>query len=1060
MSAQSTLKWVPADESVGENRFHCCSPCMRRVVKLIGFLIVISVLFCIVSALAFYHLVRVGEVREFLRSEIEKRSDLHTRLGEAALEIGWVTGIVFHDLALSEPGAAEPAITAEQIHARVALLPLLHREIVFYEIRVQRPKAQFTRNSAGRYPLLDKLRNLPFLKQQDSEFRLDLRSLKIGGGDISLSDQRAGEKWREWRLVDTDLEVERMRGQRLRAFLKDLRKRQPVKPEAAAVVFDLKGALLKDGSKMNVKARGRLAFPAETLEFNEARWDGDLDLVNVPIALVKDALRLPIKSMTGYLAQRLHIEGNPGTSLRLNGDLEFKHLGIDAPELFFAPIAGIDGRVIFEVDWSRQRLQIARADFRANQVKFSLQGDVVAMDSDDPRLRLNFTGLSAPAAALSRYLPLKIVRSSELEKMLEAIQGGQVEIKKAGIDATLGQLRRPSEALKRLTIEAEFRDFAGKPPVDGALPFRAGYGKLSVTNGVLAFQNLAGSYGDSQFDSVNGFYDFDGAAPGRTNIAGRGEVDLAQLKEQTKFLDVPAKAAKMIVSIQELSGRGKIQFSLKRSPNAPIEFDGTAALDHARIRYNEFLISEMQGEIAFTPNEIQGGPIRALLSGSPIQIRLALKDYDRDEGTFDLNIGSTGVRAGVLSSLLLDSGGPRDSGIVRGAVRYAGSLGDSQRRKFTGDLELVNVQLLVRPLLQPLRELNGKIKVDETGIDFENLTALIVGVPASASGRWRYAGKPRLLFDFAAPNLDITYLISQIDPESSEFYATLVAEGKISLAKGRIKNFEFADLRTAASIDHRVWRLTNLAARSAGGTIQGVTTIFDRPETLAVATEPKVQGVPVQSFLKWFDITNTEMTGKVTLTGKLETVGKDDVERKRNLNGVFKMTIENGTINRMRILVQILNLLDLSRWFTLQLPDLTKEGIRFRSIAGDFKVIQGVYSTENLIVDSNDLRMTGAGKIDVPKDELDFVLAVRPFAGLDTALSYIPLLGRSVAAIKNSFLVASFNIQGPIDNPTITPAPLSTLAEWFWGVLGIPKNMIGLGEGEKIQAPNEKAPLQ
>ncbi len=92
--------------------------------------------------------------------------------------------------------------------------------------------------------------------------------------------------------------------------------------------------------------------------------------------------------------------------------------------------------------------------------------------------------------------------------------------------------------------------------------------------------------------------------------------------------------------------------------------------------------------------------------------------------------------------------------------------------------------------------------------------------------------------------------------------------------------------------------------------------------------------------------------------------------------------------------------------------------------------------------------MTGAGKIDVPKDELDFVVAVRPFAGIDTALNYIPLLGRSVAAIKNSFLVASFNLKGPIDNPTITPAPLGTLTEWFWGVLGIPKSIIGLGEGE------------
>jgi len=35
----------------------------------------------------------------------------------------------------------------------------------------------------------------------------------------------------------------------------------------------------------------------------------------------------------------------------------------------------------------------------------------------------------------------------------------------------------------------------------------------------------------------------------------------------------------------------------------------------------------------------------------------------------------------------------------------------------------------------------------------------------------------------------------------------------------------------------------------------------------------------------------------------------------------------------------------------------------------------------------------------------------------------------------------------------LTPAPLGTLAEWFWGVLGIPKNMIGFGEGEKKEEP-------
>ncbi len=31
--------------------------------------------------------------------------------------------------------------------------------------------------------------------------------------------------------------------------------------------------------------------------------------------------------------------------------------------------------------------------------------------------------------------------------------------------------------------------------------------------------------------------------------------------------------------------------------------------------------------------------------------------------------------------------------------------------------------------------------------------------------------------------------------------------------------------------------------------------------------------------------------------------------------------------------------------------------------------------------------MTGVGKIDVPKGEVDFIIAVRPFAGIDSAMS-------------------------------------------------------------------------
>ena len=1034
---------------------------MKKVFKVIGFISVTLVLFFVVAGLAFYHLMRTGEFRRFLIEEIERQTELKVQLGEADLEIGWITGVAFGQLTLSEPGVTKPAITAERITARVAMTPLLNRQVVFYEIRLQKPMAAFVRDKDGRVPLLDRLLNLPFLKRQDSQFSLDIRSIKIQNGVIDFADQWTDGAIGDWRLGNANVVLERVRGERLRAFMKDLLKRPVAESPGAALQFDLKGELLKGSAKFNLKTTGRLLFPKEIMEIQEARWNADIELVNFPATLVKEYLgaRVPIHSISGQLAQRIHIEGNPAQQLRLRGDVDFKQLAVDAPELFLAPLTKVDGKGNFEAQWSRQSLQVTRADFRTNEVKFSLEGAVSALDGDDPHVRLNLAAFNAPLTALRKYLPFKIFESPQLERIVNSIQAGQLEVKKAGIDANLAGLRRLAQSGpgKQFWFEADLRDMAAKTAFDGALPLRGVQCRISLADGVLSLQNLKGTYGDSHLADVDGHYDLNPTAAGKLELHARGDVNLAELRAQMRAGLVSKPAAKFASSIQELAGRGNIDFAFKHAANTPSEFNGKVALDNARARYEGYALSELKGEIVFTPKEIKGENLRAQMSGAPVQMHLVLKDYAGDEGVFDLALESPGMKAGVITTLLLDSGTPQDPGVIRGAVRYSGAFNNKDRRKFTGNLDLVNVQVAMHPLLQPLRELNGKIVIDEKGVDFQTIKAIMAGLPASANGRWRFSEKPQLLFDFAAPNLDVTYLISQIDPEVGDFYTNLQAEGKITLAKGRIKNFEFGELKTDVTIDRRVWRLNNLSARSSGGTIVGLTTITDRPDSLGIVAAPKIQAVPVESFLRWFNITNTEMSGRVNLTGNLETNGKNDAERKQNLNGAFNLRIEDGTINRMRIVVQILNLLDLSRWFTLQLPDLTKQGIRFRAITADFKVTKGIYATENLIVDSSDLRMTGAGKIDVPNDEIDLVVAVRPFAGIESAFNQVPILGRGVAAIMNSFLVGAFNIKGRIDDPVITAMPLGTLTEMFWSVLGIPKSILTMGDAEKKEEPKEPA---
>jgi uncharacterized protein involved in outer membrane biogenesis len=165
---------------------------MRKVLKLIGFISATLILFLIVSSLAFYYLIRVGEFRRFLVDEIQNQTDLKVQLGAADLEMGLITGIVFRDLALSETGETQPVITAERITARVALLPLLRRQVIVYEIRLVRPTARLERDAEGRFVLVDKLLNLPLLTQQHNEFSFDLHSLKADGADIEFADHAPG----------------------------------------------------------------------------------------------------------------------------------------------------------------------------------------------------------------------------------------------------------------------------------------------------------------------------------------------------------------------------------------------------------------------------------------------------------------------------------------------------------------------------------------------------------------------------------------------------------------------------------------------------------------------------------------------------------------------------------------------------------------------------------------------------------------------------------------------------------------------------------------------------
>ncbi len=1023
---------------------------MKKLIRFAGYATAALVLFFIVAFLALYHLARTGDFRGYLISAIEQQTGLRVQLGAANLEIGAMLGISFRDVALAESDLSTPALRAEQVSARVALWPLLKRQLVFYEVRLSKPDVRLTRDAQGKIAFLDRLLDLSFLKDQDTEFKLDLRRVKITAGEFEFIDRIPKTAPVITRFHDVALDLERARAAALQEIFGRGAESKKSQPQGAALRFELAAGVERERQPAEWRARGKLVFPGAKWDLAQVWCDIETHLRATPaaIARVYGNRQLPVKNLGGMLELRFKLQGNLQQQLNVAGTVDFTDLSIDAPGLFAAPLDAGAGQLQIDMQLQPEQWTVTRLDYRSKDLALRVKGRLRRVAEADPQLQLDLTAEPVAAAVLKKYFPARWLALAQVGGALSALAEGELHLHKAGINASFSELRRGvnTGVNDRFWFDAEIRK--GTASFSGYSPLSAVNGRIALGKGGLAFSNVSATSGESRIANLDGSYSLQPGA-NELQLRARGEADLSELREHAQLGRLPTELTRAVMSLQGLAGKSKFDIALTRVAADAPQAEGRLVLEKARLQWDTYPLTDIEGDVAFTPNDLKTEKLRALIHGAPVELRLSVKNYAAADATFDISVESSGVKAGVVSSRLLDKASLQDPGIVRGSLRYQGAIADKREAKLTGTLELINVQLPVQPLRQPLRQLSGKIAIDEHGIDFHNLKGLVVGFPASASGRWRYGQKPQLIFEFAAPDLDLTYLISQIDPEPTGFYATLQAEGRVNLGKGRLKGLEFTGLDSTLLLDRRTWRLPNLSIRGGGGFVSGSLSIAHKPDALSIATAAKIQEVPMAAFLRWLEVTHSEMSGTLDISGKFDTSGSAEGERRRNLNGAFSLRITEGTIYRMRMLVQFLNTLDLSRWFTFQLPDLSKQGIRFRAITGDFRVSQGVYYTENLVVDSDDLRMTGAGKIDVARDEIDLIVAVRPFAGVDAAINYIPLLGRGIAAVKNSFLVASFNIKGRIEDPTITPAPLGTLSEWVLGVLRIPKSLIPFARDEK-----------
>ena len=98
--------------------------------------------------------------------------------------------------------------------------------------------------------------------------------------------------------------------------------------------------------------------------------------------------------------------------------------------------------------------------------------------------------------------------------------------------------------------------------------------------------------------------------------------------------------------------------------------------------------------------------------------------------------------------------------------------------------------------------------------------------------------------------------------------------------------------------------------------------------------------------------------------------------------------------------------------------------------------------TDNLVLDGPVMDIVANGNVNVDQSTMNMKIGMIPFNTVNWILSNIPLVGANVAGGTKSIIAAYFNVTGPIADPRVTPAPITSVEELAKKIIGLPINLI------------------
>ncbi|MDE3226468.1 MAG: AsmA-like C-terminal domain-containing protein [Nitrospirota bacterium] len=427
----------------------------------------------------------------------------------------------------------------------------------------------------------------------------------------------------------------------------------------------------------------------------------------------------------------------------------------------------------------------------------------------------------------------------------------------------------------------------------------------------------------------------------------------------------------------------------------------------------------------------------------------------------------------------LEMGG-LDAGTLEVTLDVKGKSTNWKTWHYTGWVALTNGLISPKGLEAPLSNVYLRLQLLRNGADVKRLSFKIKDSDFRLSGTLQNWAAPTVQAKGESAQLDLALLIPEgarspvrtlLEQLAASSHVVLTA----NVGHGLYKGLAFSDLSTQVSIGNGTVLVDKLAGETYGGHVAGRVAIQlpeNKPAALDIALH--ITNVPYDKLLQAFGDKKLQVAGTFSSRLNLKGHGRDPKGDLHSLNGSADIVVTQGKIQRGRIVPQVLKILNLPALLQGKV-DLTNDGLPFDKVSAAFVVKDGVVSSENLVLDSPVLKITGAGSYDLTEDRFDAVVAASPLGSYTKLLQSIPLFGKLFAGEREGFTTALFEVKGTMQDPKVSYMPLQSLATGVAGMahlafdllkntILLPKNLIAPSDeaqGEtpaKDQAPDQAAP--